>query len=117
MAAQKFASDFISLNDQSDAQIGDWCDLSDCEQLDYGIVKSQGVITAGEMVLICRRDENQPKMVVITVDLSALSPDVNNFGFQASETRPHGKQFAWEITSPVVGGKVTATINGRHKSA
>lgn len=116
MAAQKFAADFESLVNAQDAQVGNWADLSDCEQLDYGVVKAQGTISGGEMRLICRRDENHPPMVIITLDASTLTA-IDGIGFQASETRPHGKQFAWEITTPIVGGYVTATINGRHKAS
>lgn len=116
MAAQKFAADFESLTDQSAAQVGAWADLGDCKQIDYGVVKSQGTITDGAMRLICRRSPNHPAMAVLTLDATALAA-LNSIGFQSYEPRPHGSQFAWEITTAIVGGKVTATINGQHQNS
>lgn len=117
MAAQKFASDFESLANQSAVQDGLFCDLSDCKQIDYGLVKGSGTITAGKVELVSRRDANHPYMQVIApLDLSSVT-DFNTRGFQGSEPKPHGAQFAWVITEAIVGGTITATINGQHQNS
>jgi len=113
MAARKFASNFESLSNQSAVQNGAWADLGDCKQIDYGVVKGSGTITGGAMELICRDDENHSPFTVLTLDATALAALSAGRGFQSSEPRPHGKQFAWIITTAIVGGTVTATINGQ----
>lgn len=115
MAARKFASDFESLANQSAGQTGNWCDLGDCEQIEYGLVQGSGTVASGVVQLISRRSENHPPMLVNEFDVSTLGLDV--IGFQSSEPRPHGTQFAWKIKTAIGGGTITATINGRHKSA
>lgn len=112
MAARKFASDFESLVDQSTVQVGNWANLGDCKQIDYGVVKGSGTITGGVMRLLTRRDADHPSMVVLTLDTTALA-GIDLIGFQSSEPRPHGQEFAWEITTAIVGGTVTATLNGQ----
>mgnify|MGYP001561317810 FL=1 len=112
MAARKFASNFESLSNQSAVQVGAWADLGDCKQIDYGVVKGSGTITDGAMELVCRDDENHPQFTVLTLDATSLAA-LNTRGFQSSEPRPHGSQFAWLITTAIVGGTVTATINGQ----
>lgn len=117
MAAQKFASDFESLVNQSNVQDGLFCDLGDCKQIDYGIVKGSGTVTAGKVELVSRRDINHPYMRVAgPIDLSALT-DFNTRGFQSSEPRPHGAQFGWVITEAIIGGTITCTINGQHQNS
>lgn len=112
MAARKFASNFESLSNQSTVQVGAWADLGDCKQIDYGVVKGSGTITDGAMELVCRDDENHPQFTVLALDAASLTA-LNTRGFQSSEPRPHGAQFAWLITAAIVGGTVTATINGQ----
>ena len=47
MATRKFAADFESLSSQAAAQVGNWAELGDCKQIDYGVVKGSGTITDG----------------------------------------------------------------------
>ncbi len=113
MAARKFAADFESLTNKSANQQGLWADLSDCKQIDYGIVKASGTITAGVVELVSRQNENQSLMRVGEFDLSTMA-FINTRGFQSSEPKPNGAQFAWIITTPIVGGTITCFINGQH---
>lgn len=116
MAARKFAADFESLSNQSAIQQGQWADLGDCKQIDYAIVKGSGTITAGVVELVSRQDANHPVMTVVEIDLSTL-PNINTRGFQSSEPKPNGAQFAWFITTAIVGGNVTCLINGQHQNS
>jgi len=116
MATPKFANGFESLSEQAAAQVGAWADLTECSQIDYGVVKGSGTITGGAMRLLARRGDGYPPMVVVTLDATALQ-GVSNVGYQSSQLKPHGNQFAWEITTAIVGGTVTASLNGQRSGS
>jgi len=112
---RKFASDFESLTNQSAVQNGAWADLDGCSQMDYGVNQvtgASGGISDGTLILESCNDLNSPPFLVLSIDETTLN-QLGVRGWQGSEARPHGRYVRWAIGEALVGGTVTATINGQ----
>lgn len=113
MAARKFADNFVSIANGQAVANGNWADVSDCKQVDYGVEQLTGTITDGLLVLESADNPNQRPFFVTSLDATALG-NLATQSYQVSEPKPHGRLLRWRIATAIVGGTINATINGQH---